>query len=325
MSDEYKTANENSDKSSNEALIDIAYAMAIEPHRYRALTQIIDTRLQEIHGQQGKVNTQGIDGVTEHFVRAFNMLETQGRHNKKASGSIGFVDNDTRPSLLLRENGRIFHANQSALETLKFSAAGKFTADSFQPGEYDKLLRDLKTIETHETDKLIAVYNLLDASGAQQIKMALSKTIDYKGNPIGRLFTFHIKWLPEMGRQFQEGFGLTGADIAITKAIVTGVSLKDEANARGSSLATVRTQVKSLLSKLDVHSQVELACLYSGFTQLRSNYSPPADGVGFDDEVWREKSSLSLPTGRKLHYEIVGPSEGRPVLYFSTPLLAGCS
>ena len=264
--------------NSNEELIDLAYSMAIEPHRYNALTQIIDTRLQKIHSSHQNQEKHAIDEVTDHFQRAFTLLERQGRHSNVSTGSIRYINADSRPSILVREDGVIFHANKSALSSLKIKIEQKINADNFEYGEYDRLSQDIKTLKKHKINTVISVYNMVLADGNSQMKMALFRAIDYTGKPIGRLCTFHIKWMPEMGRQFQESFSLKPVEMAIVKTIVTGGNLNGLANERSRSLATIRTQAKTLMSRLGVHSQVELACLYSGFTQS-NRHSPLLEDI----------------------------------------------
>lgn len=320
-------ANENS----NEELIDLAYSMAVEPQRLNALSRILDERLHALHsepklvgGEEPAQPQDDLDDISSHFERAFDLLERQGRRFNYATGSIRFVDSDTRASALITEDGSIAHANSAAAETLGFKGHEKPDAARFEHGHYDRLLRDLKTIKDHEIDKIISVYNLLSLDGDGHIKMALSRAAGYKGEALGRLCTFHIKWLPEMGRQFQDGFDLTDIDLEITKAIVSGVSLKDLAQARGRALATVRTQTKVLLSKLRLHSQVELACLYSGFTQFNLKDPARSSKPEAKTEPWRAKFTLDLPGERTLQYEMAGPPKGRPVLFFHA-LIGGMS
>lgn len=310
------------DKNSNEELINLAYSMAVEPQRFIAFTDVLNARAHTLSrlpqdGQEADPKTlENLNNIATHFQHAFDLLERQGRRFDYATGSMKFINSDNKPSALVRVDGTIYHANKPAVQALGFIKGKQISAANFGPGQYKKFLRDLKTIAKHETDKIISVYNLSFGDGDDQIKMALSKAIDYKNNPIGRLCSFHIKWLPERGKQFQEGLDLTPVDIAITQAVISGTSLKDLAKQRGRSLATLRTQTKALLSKLGLHSQVELACLYSAFTHYNLNVPITTQSNKPKREAWRNVGFFELRDGRKMQYEMVGPPKGRPVLYF---------
>ncbi len=325
-------ANDDSADTSNEALIDLAYSMAVEPQRFHVLSKILDDRLHALHraprlaNEDDEPHPDNIDDVTSHFERAFDLLDRQGRRFNYATGSIRYIDSDSRPSALVHADGKIFHANQAAIDMLAFAKGTTLGTARFDNGHHKRLMADLQNIGDHETDKMIAVYNLHDAEG-KPLKIALSKALDYSANPIGRLCTFHIKWLPEMSRQFKSGFDLTDAEMAITEAVISGVSLKNLAEQRGRAIATVRTQANALLTKLGLHSQIELACLYSGFTRFNIKDLAFAKEPERPNEPWRAKFILDLPdrpnepSGRKLQYEMVGPPKGRPVLNF--PSLVG--
>ncbi|MET0357994.1 MAG: helix-turn-helix transcriptional regulator [Pararhizobium sp.] len=57
------------------------------------------------------------------------------------------------------------------------------------------------------------------------------------------------------------GFGLTPAEISLALAIAQGMSPRDYAEARGVSLHTVRTQLKSVYAKTDTNRQSQLVAL----------------------------------------------------------------
>ncbi len=315
-------ATKTMDKNSNEELINLAYSMAVEPQRFIAFTDVLNARAHTLSqlpqdGQEADPKTlENLNNIATHFQHAFDLLERQGRRFDYATGSMKFINSDSKPSALVRVDGTIYHANEPAVKALGFVKDAQISAANFAPGQYEKFLNDLKTIAKHDTDKIVSVYNLSISDGHENIKMALSKAIDYKNNPIGRLCSFHIKWVPERGKQFQEGLGLTPVDIAITQAVISGTSLKDLAKQRGRSLATIRTQTKALLSKLGLHSQVELACLYSAFTHFNLNVPVTTQTNKPKREAWRNIAFLDLPNDRKMQYEMVGPPKGRPVLYF---------
>ena len=314
---------EQANDNSNEELINLAYSMAVEPQRIDTLAYMVFDRLHEIYVNSDAENSpspslggEDINDVTNHFERAFSLTERYGRRFEFATGSMRYIDSDIRPSALVHKNGMIFHANNAAAKTLGFVSGEKLSAERFELGDYDRFTRDIKTIKRHNTDKVISVYNLLEIDGKEHIKLALSKAVDFNGEPIGRLSTFHIKWLDESGRQFQDGFGLTPIDLIITKAIVSGTSLNQLAKDRGRSLGTIRNQTKALLAKLGLHSQVELACLYSGFTQFTLEDPSQIKSPDAAPEPWRDEFIIKLPRDRQMQYEMIGPLAGRPVLFF---------
>ena len=307
---------------SNEALIDLAYTMAVEPQRFDELADGLDARIDEIHGADSLlVNGEHVAAIDRlgqlepHFKRAHDLMQRQGRRFNYATGSKRFIDADIRPSALIWPDGRVFYTNKAGHKYLDFKAGVRLDGARFAQGDLKRLLADLKTLDEHELDKIISVYDLYAGENSSTMKIALTKTVDFEGKTIGRLCTFYIKWLPEMEGQFRDGFNLTPVELEITRAIVSGGSLKELAASRGRSLETLRKQTKVLLAKLGLRSQIELACIYSGFTQFsvkdRANASRQKPrSLRRDDYL-----NLRLDDGRNLQYSIAGPASGKPVFF----------
>jgi GAF domain-containing protein len=71
------------------------------------------------------------------------------------------------------------------------------------------------------------------------------------------------KLIPPSKDALRSDFGLTAAEAHITLGIARGESLAAIAAARGTTLATARTQLKSVFSKLGANRQAEVAALLS--------------------------------------------------------------
>ncbi|MCR9139793.1 MAG: LuxR C-terminal-related transcriptional regulator [Alphaproteobacteria bacterium] len=119
-------------------------------------------------------------------------------------------------------------------------------------------------------------------------------------------------------------FGLTSAECEIVHALVQGKTIKGIAKTRGTSEGTVRDQVKTVFSKMDVKSQSEIIRLVLPMTDLplladeTTGAAPAVRSVStnwLEEEVWRPFRSLYTPDGRKLDYHEMGPADGAPILY----------
>jgi DNA-binding CsgD family transcriptional regulator len=56
-------------------------------------------------------------------------------------------------------------------------------------------------------------------------------------------------------------YGLTSAEVEVANGLVRGATIEEIADARGTSVATARTQLKMLLAKTDTRRQAELVRL----------------------------------------------------------------
>lgn len=62
---------------------------------------------------------------------------------------------------------------------------------------------------------------------------------------------------------WQKRFGLTPAEVEVLDLLLDGMSPEDIANKRGTEVSTARSQLKSLFSKTDFHSQRELVAKFN--------------------------------------------------------------
>jgi len=114
----------------------------------------------------------------------------------------------------------------------------------------------------------------------------------------------------------QEAFGLTPAEVEIVRGISQGLPLKDIAEARGRSLETVRTQLRSILSKSETHSQSELVRVVLGLMDVATM---PTEGVapsiplGTMDPV--TFNHMKGADGRRLEWIEFGSPTGAPCLF----------
>jgi pimeloyl-ACP methyl ester carboxylesterase/DNA-binding CsgD family transcriptional regulator len=132
----------------------------------------------------------------------------------------------------------------------------------------------------------------------------------------GLMTTLAPVWNPLLAQALRHHFYLTAAETNVVQGLVTGQTLSQIAAARGRSVHTVRTQMKTILRKTDLDSQVELVRLV-GFME-RFGGNGHADSTGSAnrpaDEV-DQHDAITLSTGRRMEYSLLGPADGRPVLF----------
>ncbi|MCB1420762.1 MAG: hypothetical protein KDJ74_17850, partial [Notoacmeibacter sp.] len=146
----------------------------------------------------------------------------------------------------------------------------------------------------------LPAWSKLDGS---RLVLMLSAAIDPAG---WVLQAITLGWRTDVGDQFARAFSLTNAEIDILESIVRGRSLQDFATQRGRSIATVRTQAKSLLRKTEASSQLELVRMFSAMSlALGSARAPVSSGQVF---------FVPAEGGRRIELACWGPENGRPVL-----------
>jgi pimeloyl-ACP methyl ester carboxylesterase/DNA-binding CsgD family transcriptional regulator len=137
------------------------------------------------------------------------------------------------------------------------------------------------------------------------------------------LKTTNIVWPEHLTPLVEKAFDLTSAESNIVKLIVEGQSVDDIAQTRGTSVKTVRFQIRSIYDKTYTNSQSEFIRMAIGLTTLdlvdKNTLIEPARPISKMVEAYpypEHRQLLSLPDGRILDYADFGPKNGKPCVFF---------
>lgn len=309
----------------DEEIVKVAYAMALGQHRYEELFTMLDKRLEETAESNEDLESfvlPAFGALESHFENALSLMQSLGRQQDTAESAIKMIDADGSPALLIQKNGRVYHANHSAQNMLGVRTGEMLESQLFEYGHFQNLLSTLGKLDNFALNKTISIFGMVSPVDDTIYKVALTKVMGFDGVMMGHVSVINISWLSDVAARFEKMFKLTPVELEITHAVVTGMSLSDLAKKRKRSVGTVRLQTKKLLSKLNLRSQTELACLYSGFSKFSlsvDDSNKPEEGE--EDKAWSRQHVLMRPEGRIIDYEIFGASNANPVLFL--PALIG--
>lgn len=318
--------------------------MAIGEQRYLSLFASLKARLEELlaldesaaHDAQSRAEiTAQLELLEDHFSNAMSLLDISGRQRDSVPFSLKLMEAAETPAALVDREGRVVNANAPASELLGFERGSFVPPERFEPGQHKNFLSNLSKIEEFAENKVVSLFGFYGEEADDPLHIAMMRVDLLDGETLGYLELAKINWLPEKAAHFQALFGLTPTEMDITKGLVNGRALSDIAERCGRSLGTVRQQVKKLLSKLELRSQTELICLYSGVVKYDGPATPSGTsganmGDGSPDEgspapqiyaISREGGARE--GGRLLEYELFGKKSATPIL--ALPSLLGGS
>lgn len=123
-------------------------------------------------------------------------------------------------------------------------------------------------------------------------------------------------------------FHLTDAEQNVVRLLVEGKDAKSIATARDTGEGTVRGQIKSITSKMNVRSQTDIVRLVMTLGEFPKSAVgeeetvdlavPALSSNWLETEVWKPFKSLTLQDGRTLSYHDMGPLTGNPILFSHT-------
>lgn len=124
--------------------------------------------------------------------------------------------------------------------------------------------------------------------------------------------SLELDWTPEVDDALSEAFGFTPTELSVSRMLFETRDSNEIARLRKTSVHTVRTQLRAILSKAGVHSQVDLVRLL-GFLCARQRPVSGDAQVGWQDP-WSTQRIVERPDGYKVAFSWTGDPKGKPVL-----------
>ncbi|MEM9501636.1 MAG: hypothetical protein AAF941_07290 [Pseudomonadota bacterium] len=284
-----------------QAVVAKAYAAIAEPETFVPLLSELIEADEEIGGIGATADL--------HFENAVEILDKMyplSASDYSALYTRANLDNDCDLAFdqdlrVVAVNRRVF--DDEGLQTGQFAPEWLFDPTT---EKQDQAL--LRSIGEDADPKFLRLHSSLEDETGRWFGVSVA----VRGNR--RLITLkavRLRWSERSGDVFQQALQLTGTELALTRHLVSGGSLRQFAERRGRSIGTARNQLKALQRKLSIKSKEELLLLYAGFVH---SIAPPSDGVDFAPH---ECSHLFGVKGRDcIAWEEFGDPQGKPILYF---------
>lgn len=116
---------------------------------------------------------------------------------------------------------------------------------------------------------------------------------------------------------FRKTYGLTTAEVDIAVLLASGMQIQEVAAERGASIATIRTQIKTIKTKTnsrDIPALVRLVCGFSAGILISSQLEAPAPVIASPTGPLKVLRDITLRDGRRLSFMEQGHPDGEPVL-----------
>jgi len=296
-------------------LLEAVYRTAVTPDSYDTLMarwqQHIEKAVEEL-GAEREREPEGDDlievgGAMPHFETSFQILEALGREREHPGGSQVFATG--KPKFMLDPEGRVVWFNGIAARDLK--VAKGMAVSALPVGAQGAQL--IENALAGLTDPQLEPRPFIVAFESGTMERSIHMLVTVMGDqPKNRTLMFDqadVRWTDQAGKVISDAFGLSASEAEITGMLVEGRDLNDIAEIRGRTVATVRTQLKSILKKTHTHSQNELLRLC---TVLSAHMPANVNRRRIGAEVVRFHV---LPCGRSIPYHTFGPEDGKPVVF----------
>lgn len=313
-------------RPSDKDLIESVYTVALEPDRYEELADIWKERLVASLEQQGG----SVDNFDDDIQRGLRILESLSPEEGLSRSRLKDFRDSRFAVLAVTAAGKILEGNTSALSAFGELEEADLSVLPYDAGSIEALGHAVEALimtPEKQTQMIRAIKTVCGGVSLISVKAGHSGIGD---EPYALVQTSDFIWPEHLLPILEKSFGLTKAESSIVRLMTEGCSLAMIAEERSSSLATVRSQVRSIFDKTGTHSQTELVRMAIAFAALNDDFetAPTLSGQAGADPASHfepaypraeDRYLLDLPDGRVLDYSVIGDPDGRPVLYTHGP------
>lgn len=321
---ETSTENDVGSEDQPSQLIESIYRIALEPHTYDAFMGRWDTfiqdRLSALDLLRSEAGTLETSEVATHFEIAERLLE-----QTRSVGEAQFLAPATKsssgpdPQFLIDCSGVVVWSNATAARTFRLKRTTRFD-DLGLPNRYHIALAQriatLGTVSEHGDPPLIFQMPAVEASDGlaigDMVHLQAQRLHEKLGSDLLLIGPLVAHWPPSMPSLLTKTYGLSQSECEICELLSRAQRPKDVASHRKSSIATVRTQIKSLLVKTGCGSQTELVRLLHLLMRVAEGHGPSQPATPISQG---KMTTVLLDSGILMPVEVHGPANGKPVIF----------
>lgn len=301
------------DRDHRAEIVERLYDVAVDPIRLEELLEVWEGRAAPLRDSAIPLDDPEIEA---HLRRATVFLDRYDAAQDEG-GKRSVLADIPRSAAFLSDGGAMIVAcNRPAEVAFGIAEAGPFAALPFEEEDRVLLQGVIRRVAARKAEKVVTLRIRSTVTGSPVI-LRVSPVDGGVTRPLALVVSTELVWPEGFQTTVQEAFGLTAAEVEIVRGVTLGLPLRDIAEARGRSLETVRTQVRSVLAKTETHSQAELVRVVLGLLDVAliptgSETAPAGPRGALEPRLARE---VRAADGRRLTWIEFGTPGGRPVLY----------
>lgn len=298
-------------------IIERIYDVVVDPLRYEAMLDVWERRLSalRLRADDEAVLPIGDDpGIDAHLNRADVFI--QRLLDMQADAGRSPLDLDVKATFTVDRGLTVQGLNEAARAALSLRKGDTLERLPLRPEDVASLAAAIRKQAAGRAAEP-ALLRFTSAESERSILFHVSRQTGAAPEPAHVVVrTTELGWPQHLSGAIRDAFGLTGAEVEIVRALTEGRTLREIAQDRSRSLATVRTQVATVLAKTETHSQAELIRLTLGLMDVVGTV--PAHGEGEPGSA--ELAAIPFQTrmtsdGRRSDWIEFGDPKGRPCLF----------
>ena len=295
------------------------YDVALDPSRYEALLDLWEERIAPLRGREGPAGDEFGDAILEgHVLRADQVLDREPQGGMRDPLAHLMTSLLPTAAFVLNRHAMLVHVNTAAKAVFTIDAGRKVGDLPFDDLQCDALSTAALEIVAGRTTQKYVRCLMRDGERLVVFRLTPMDPGEYGAGLVLAVST-ELAWPDGLSDTIREAFQLTSAEIDIVRALVEGLSVNEIAEARGRSVETVRSQLRSILAKTQTKTQAELIRITLNLMDV-IGVSPKPTGLKVAGNGRNSLKPLPFhtlwrPDGRGMDYVVLGDPAGRPILF----------
>lgn len=292
-------------------IVDRLYDVALDPIRLEDLLDVWEGYvgpLRQLPAERGlPIDDPEIEA---HIGRASVFLDRyEAARRPEQQSSV--LEQIPRSAAFLSEGGaQITAFNRPAAQVFRLREGALLTDLPFDPEDVATLASAIRRVVAGRSTQVITLRLRSTLSNGPVIVR-----VGPIGGPDGRsmalVLSTEFVWPDGFSGIVQEAFGMTLAEVEVLRGLMLGQPVREIAEARGRSLETVRTQIRSILAKSETRGQSELIRVIHGLMDVvQPQAGRPAEKAPGSAAAGRSGAGILAPTQYR-SLEVTDPLTGK--------------
>ncbi|WP_321364005.1 hypothetical protein [uncultured Celeribacter sp.] len=295
---------------STDDILSALYDVALAPECYARLLPLMDREAMPAGVSESYLLT--------HFHRAEEILARSLTAPDQQDIDVLMARFSQSTAILVDARLTVLAANGPAEQLFGVRVGAALSNAELPEDTRDTLIAQVNKRLAHRNSASGAADTLLELHKDAQSRptlLKLHKDRLAKIGPVVLILSSDLIWPEGFDSVLTTAFALTPAEIAVIRRLIRSENIQEIAAARGRSVDTIRTQVKTILNKTDTRSQAELIRIVLMMMHIATGTGeqtiPDSQPETTEEIQWQR---FSLRDGRRLDYRIFGAPDGSPVM-----------
>lgn len=299
--------------STPDSLIESIYRAALEPGSYDAFMLewdgYVSQRLAALEALKDSDPTFQAPEFEKHFEIASQLIE-RAPQTAPAPGQL--VSQIGAPQFLIDASGQVVWRNGASADALglqRRDAVDRLPLPPHQAAALKALVADLSSDLSEMRAPLLL--QLQAPNGGKPIHLRAERFRYAGSTDVILVAGLEPVWPPLASQMLTDSYGLSASECEVAGLVAEGLPPATIAERRGASVATVRTQVKKIMSKTGTNAQGELTALLNNIRRLAERHDlKREETLGPDGRI-----ATARIGDRRMDLEFHGPETGDPVIF----------